>query len=73
MDIEKVRAQAVQIMDEFMKSLDAIKGLKEEYGVERDVQLRNAGKSSFPDFRGKMFRNAKKKNDDYIIAGKRNW
>lgn len=72
-DHDKVKTEAKKIMDEFMNALDSVGELKEEYGAERATETRVPSKTSFLGFRKAMFRNAKKKNDDYIIMGKREW
>lgn len=72
-DREKIRSQAKQIMDEFVNALERVDSIREEYGVERREETRVSGTSSFPGFRSRFFRNAPKKNDEYIIAERKNW
>ncbi|MBI2574475.1 hypothetical protein HYV82_01165 [Candidatus Woesearchaeota archaeon] len=72
-DREKIRAQAKQIMDEFVNALDRVGKIREEYGVERHDETRVPGKPSFPGFRQRFFMNAPKKNEEYIIAERKSW
>ena len=72
-DHEKIRVQAKQIMDEFVNALGRIGEVKEEYGVERQEETRITRTQSFPGFRERMFRNAPKKNKDYLIMERKHW
>ncbi len=72
-DPEFVRKQAKQIMDEFIKALDRVGAIKEEYGLEREDQTRVPGSPDFPGFRERMFKNAPKKNSDFIVMEKKKW
>ncbi|MBI2141962.1 hypothetical protein HYU15_00555, partial [Candidatus Woesearchaeota archaeon] len=54
-------------------ALDRVGKIREEYGVERKTEARIPGKPSFPGFRSRFFRNAPRKNADYIIAERKNW
>ena len=70
---EKIRTQAKEIMDEFVKALDKVENIKQDYGIDRENEVRIPGKPVHGSFRERMFRNAPKKNDGYLIMGKKNW
>ena len=72
-DPEKIKKQAKQIMDEFMKALDKIGQDNPHFGIERESQTRTPRKTDYPAFRSKMFKNAPKKNSDYIITERKKW
>ena len=69
---EKIAKQAKKIMDDFKDALGKINS-PEEFGIEREIQLRVKGDSLYLNFRERMLKNAKKKNDDFIIAEKKGW
>ena len=74
-DNERIRKQAKNIMDEFISALDRVGDIKNEYGLERDEQTRIP---KTPDihvdgFRERVFKNAPRKNSDYIITDKKHW
>lgn len=74
MDEEKIKKQAKEIMDEFMKALEKLDEKGQEFGSERERFLRNPkGKKSNPEFRRRMLRNAPKSKDGYIAAEKKKW
>ncbi len=73
MDEIKIREGAKKIMDEFVSALDRAEHIS-EFGEEREENVR--GKLPHRDekgFRERMFRNALKKNDDFIVAEKKKW
>ncbi|MBI3052147.1 Asp-tRNA(Asn) amidotransferase GatCAB subunit C [Candidatus Woesearchaeota archaeon] len=72
-DHEKIRAEAKQIMDQFMLALEKVEVEQEEYGTERAEQTSGEKPEAWPGFRERMFRNAPKKNSSYIIAEKKGW
>ncbi len=73
-DQEKIREQAKKIMDEFIASLDKADGSGNLFGEEREQAMREKlVKKDGADFRKKMFENAPKKNDEFIIAEKKKW
>jgi Asp-tRNA(Asn)/Glu-tRNA(Gln) amidotransferase C subunit len=72
MNKEKIAEQAKKIMDDFSKALESVDS-KEDFGISRLHQLRDSKEESFQGFRERMFKNAKKKNDDFIIAEKKGW
>lgn len=72
-DAEKIKAQAKGIMDDFVKALDRIKEVKEEFGAERKEATRKAGKSEFPGFRERALSNAPKRKDNYFLTEKKRW
>ena len=73
-DMEKIRKQAKQIMDDFIRALNKTEGLKNEFGQERKSFTREKAKSEKDtDFRKRMFKNAPKKRDDFIVMEKKNW
>ena len=73
-DKEKIRKQAKQIMDNFIKALDKAEDIKESFGSERKDSTRaKIEKHKDPDFRKRMFMNAPKKRDDFLVMEKKNW
>lgn len=73
-DREKIRKQVKQIMDNFIKALDKAEGIQQEFGSERKDSTRaKIKKYKDPDFRERMFSNAPKKRDDFLVMEKKNW
>lgn len=73
-DKEKIKKQAKHIMDNFIKALDKAKGIKEQFGSERKDSTRaKVKKHKDPDFRERMFNNAPKKRDDFLVMEKKSW
>ena len=73
LDEEKIRKQAKQIMDEFMKALEKVKQEELIYGLEKKKSTREPEKPDESGFRERMFRNAPKKKGDHIIAERKHW
>lgn len=76
MDIEKIKRQARQILDNFADALASVeKEAKEEAGVERDEFERKEGdgKEGDNDFRQAFLKNAPAHDDDFVIAEKGDW
>ena len=73
-DREKIRKEAKHIMNNFIKALDKAEGIKEEFGSERKDSMRaEIKKHKNHDFRKRMFMNAPKKRDDFLVMEKKNW
>ena len=73
-DEEKITKQAKNIMDNFIKALDKAECVKENFGSERKDSMRaNIKKDKDPDFRKRMFMNAPKKKEDFLVMEKKNW
>ncbi|MBI3033620.1 hypothetical protein HYY72_00475 [Candidatus Woesearchaeota archaeon] len=72
-DLEKIRRNAKQIMDEFVSALDKADEIKPEYGTDRKGEVRKPEKHDFPGFKEKILRNAPRKNQDYVIMNKKSW
>jgi Asp-tRNA(Asn)/Glu-tRNA(Gln) amidotransferase C subunit len=72
---EEIRKQAKKIMDDFSKQLSRIDKKTEEPLIERKEFERSEKKVKVDDSfsREIMFRNAKNKNKDFIIAEKGEW
>ncbi len=71
---EEIRKQAKQIMDNFIKALDKAEDIKESFGSERKDSTRaKIKKHKDPYFRERVFRNAPKKRDDFLVMEKKNW
>ncbi len=73
LDEEKIKRQAKAIMDDFVKALDKIGKVKEEFGVERPDFVRAPKKSTFTDFKEKALNNAPKRKGDYFVMEKKRW
>ena len=73
-DKEQILAQAKKIMDEFVSALDKVK-INEKFGVKRENQTRIPEKdcTDSSEFRKRMFKNAPKVKDDYLIMEKKDW
>ncbi len=74
MEEEKIKKQAKEIMDEFMKALEKLEEKEQEFGSERKQSLRDARpKKCSPEFSEKMLKNAPKSKDGYLVAEKKKW
>ena len=74
MEQTKIQEQAKRIMDNFVFALSRVGKLKEELGVKRKKNLRekvNIGVDK--DFSERIFKNAPKTKDRFILAEKKNW
>lgn len=71
-DIQK---QAKKIMDSFSKKLEGVDRKIKEPIIERGEGFRKEGSGSESDsnFKERLFKNAPKKNKDFIIAEKKRW
>ena len=73
MDIEKVRAQAKQIMDDFMAALGKVGDTHEEE-LPQQGETRQADKcelgAGFPE---RMLKNAPKTTDNFVVAERKKW
>lgn len=72
---EEIKKEAKQILAKFAKSLESVKlkaktGKKEAGGFREERESLQAGDA---DFRKRMFDNAPNKDDDCIIAEKKEW
>ena len=70
----KIQKEAREILDKFGKALDKVEEVEksridksESYREEKD------GEKSDENFRKRMFKNAPRKNDEFIIAEKSSW
>ena len=74
MDEEKIKRQAKEIMDEFMKALEKLPQTTGEFGSERTESLRE-GKAQKPnkEFKKRLLQNAPKSKDDYLVMEKKKW
>ena len=73
---EQIKRQAKEILDKFSKALSCIPNVKESNVVrdeDRREERRGEGKECDSDFRQLMFKNAPRKNKDFIIAEKKKW
>ena len=73
LDEEKIRKQAKQIMDEFMKALEKVKDEELIYGLEREESTRKPRAPDEEGFRERMFKNAVKKKGDHMVAERKGW
>jgi Asp-tRNA(Asn)/Glu-tRNA(Gln) amidotransferase C subunit len=74
MDIEKIRAEAREILDKFGKELENVKisnlvKKSDEMGVRKE----RGGEKCDSDFRTIMLKNAPNKNDECIVLEKGAW
>jgi hypothetical protein len=77
MDREKIEKEAKQILDKFGRAIEKIKF---KTGKEKDLKSKTGGfreegdgNESDNNFRKRMLDNAPSKNEDCIIAEKKNW
>ncbi len=70
---EKIKKEAKQIMDDFIKALDKIKEIPGEFGAEREQSTRKPEKKEETDFRKRMLKNAPRKDDDFVLMEKKSW
>lgn len=74
MNSEQVKEEAKQIMDSFMKALEEVGDVEEEYGNRRKENVRKPSECKYgSEFKEKMLANAPKKEDDCIVAEKKKW
>ena len=73
-EIEQIKKQAKEILDNFSKALASVKS-EEEWNVERAEDRREDGEGVVcnSDFRKIMLENAPIHNEDFIIAEKKTW
>lgn len=70
---EEILEEAKKIMDDFVKELDSIE-LDEDFGIEREKETRTKFESVVDkDFRERVFKNAPKIKDEFIVAEKKDW
>ena len=73
-DQEKIKQEAKKIMDDFMKALDRVPEIKEEFGTFRKETTRKPTKSKYgKEFADRMLKNAPKVEDNCIVAEKKKW
>jgi len=71
---EEITKQVKAIMNNFIRALDKTEGVKQEFGSERKYSMRTKiKKNKDHDFRKRMFKNAPKKRDDFLVMEKKNW
>lgn len=75
MDVEKVRADARTILDKFGAQLESIKVSSNYHKETKDLGTRKEKKANVCDsgFRAIMFKNAPKKDEEYLILEKGSW
>ncbi len=75
MDRENIRKQAKKLMDDFVSALEVAKDIEESFGAERREQTRDTSGNNFDsaEFRKRMFKNAPKIKDDFILMEKKKW
>jgi hypothetical protein len=73
-DREKIEKEAKKIMDDFISALDKVPEIGQQFGNEREEQLRVPEKpEDSKDFKKKIFKNAPKVKDDYFVMEKKSW
>jgi hypothetical protein len=73
-DKNKIKKQVEKVMDNFIKELNKAEGIKKDFGIENDKSMRDkTKKEEDKDFRKLMFENAPKRNEDFILMGKKHW
>jgi Asp-tRNA(Asn)/Glu-tRNA(Gln) amidotransferase C subunit len=73
-DKEKIEKEAKKIMDDFISALDKVPEIGQQFGQEREEQLRVPEKhEDSKEFRKRIFKNAPKVKDDYFVMEKKSW
>jgi len=76
MNEDKIKSEAVEIMNNFMKALDKIQ-VEEEFVLMRENSFREEGKDiekvDSDNFKQRFLSNASKTKGDAILANKGNW
>lgn len=72
---EEIKAEAKGIIESFSAKLESISDLPEESYIESEVGYRQESEVNpkAEEFKGMILDNAKKKNEDAIIAEKKKW
>lgn len=72
---EKIKKEAKEILDKFSNALEKAEGeIKDLKGVQRKSQTREENKTEInKDFRKAFFKNAPRKDEDFLIAEKGAW
>lgn len=74
MNPENIKKEAKQIMDDFMKALEEVGEVEEEYGIRRENNVRKPSECKYgEDFKKRMLANAPSKEDGCIVAEKKKW
>jgi len=73
MDNEQIKAQAKQIIDNFVSALEKIETSEQLVERKADRRIENSPKETDPDFRKIMFNNAPNKKGECITAEKGKW
>ena len=72
MDEDKIKKQAKDIMDEFIKALDKLND-QETFGNERAESLRVGKVKKQAGFKERALKNAPKTKDGYFVMEKKKW
>lgn len=77
---EEGKKKIKQLIDSFSKKISSVGSLKQEPEIIRDVCDREEEKDSLraemqdnSEFQKLMFKNAKEKNNDFIVAERKKW
>ena len=71
---QKIQKEAREILDKLGKALEKVEEkVPEKEEKSESYREEREGEVCDSDFRKRMFKNAPKKNDDFIIAEKGNW
>jgi|TARA_B100000315_G_C14312636_1_gene467104 Asp-tRNA(Asn)/Glu-tRNA(Gln) amidotransferase C subunit len=72
---EDIKKQAKSIMENFSEKLSKVDDKIPEPLIERDdfERVEGEGKDSDSDFKERIFENAPRKNNDFILSEKKKW
>ena len=70
---QKIKEEARQILDKFGKALEKVPETIKREGKSESFRDEKDGEKGDIDFRKRFFKNAPRKNEDFIIAEKGNW
>jgi predicted Asp-tRNA(Asn)/Glu-tRNA(Gln) amidotransferase subunit C len=71
---EKIRKEARKLLDKFSRSLEKVEVKEEKIKKNRGgFREEGNGEESDADFKKRMFENAPEKDENFIIAEKKNW
>lgn len=72
MDNEKSKLEAKALLDKFGKDLKEVK-ISDSIKESGDLRIEKSGENCDVEFRTIMFKNAKRKNDMYLLLEKGSW
>lgn len=72
MENEKIKSEAKQLLDKFGKDLAHVK-IENKIKPSGELRVEKSGEKCDVEFRTIMFKNAKRKDDSYLLLEKGSW